>query len=132
MGKLEGSDGALKAVLEYDGLPVGVDQNLSFHGPEMTQLRNAILTLHTAVGITEFEWKQLADPLDYRYEFTVTDGRVWRQTFRFAVPGNPTMTFADVAGVWRTSECVSHRALWELMVTLRNMLEVTKCKVTIL
>ena len=127
MAKLEGQNGVLKAVMEYDGL-----QALSFHGPEMARVRDAVLQLHMTVNITEFEWKQLADPLDYRYEFTVTDGRVWRQTLRFDSPTDPTMDWSDITGVWRVSEFVAHRDLRDLMVELQQGVGLTKCKVTIL
>ena len=128
MTKLEGENGVLKAVMEYDGL-----QALSFHGPEMSALRDAVVKLHMAVALTLVEWKQtVADPLVYRYEFTTLDGRLWQQRVTFDQPTNPAIAMDELAGEWRVSEFVPHIPMRDLFFKYRNAFGLTKAKVTIL
>lgn len=95
------------------------DSEVDTNNALISQLVSALSGLNVTVPLQDFLFR-LENDGSYTYRFRTVDGRIWLQKLTFGTPGDPSMTFSQVTDEWKLSEFQPHRAIRDMVITLRN------------
>ena len=109
----------------YRELDIDSDSPIETTHGKIIELMLLTVTMNAAMPLDLIKLDRIGATDDYDYEFTLKDGRRWRQKIRVDLPAEPSMSFGPT-GFFTLSEFVPHRPVRDVLVALIQTFGVRK------
>lgn len=106
------------------------DEAISLMDPLWISFLKNIKTFKASVDLTHLIVNQKNNLVDYKYEFTLQDGRIWKQEITVPVNGDPASMTFNVTAKWKLSEFMGNRSLRDVVILMIQSYKVTKIEVS--